>query len=222
MISPQRGRFRVRAQERLWSASSHQAMWIPPGVVHCVEALDDLSIHNVYVCTREVPGLPQTCKVLSVTPLLRELLAFGMTEPTGDGEEQKRLLLTITDQIRRAPDLGTIHVPMAEDRRLLPILEHLCQHPDDNRPLEAWAAFTHSSTRTLARLFVQETGLTFREWRQRLRLMEAVARLGSGQSVLEVALDLGYASQSAFTAMFRKTLGCTPSDYPGRERGEGG
>jgi len=215
LISPRRGRFRVWTHGELWQASSQQAMWIPPGVVHSVEALDDLSIHNAYVRTDAIPGLPETCAVIPVTPLLRELLAFGMTlpPPATNKEESQRILLAITDQIRSARDIGSIHLATSDNRRLRPILEHLLEHPDDNRSLDDWAAFTGSSTRTLARLFVQDTGLTFREWRQRLRLMEAITRLGTGESVLSISLDLGYASQSAFTAMFRKALGCTPSDF---------
>ncbi|MEM8142220.1 helix-turn-helix domain-containing protein, partial [Morganella morganii] len=40
--------------------------------------------------------------------------------------------------------------------------------------------------------------------------------LAAGHSILEVALDLGYDSQSAFSAMFRRTLGVSPSLYFGR------
>ena len=88
--------------------------------------------------------------------------------------------------------------------------------PDDNRGLDDWAVVTNTSARTLARLFVQHTGLTFGQWRQRLRIMEALTRLGDGQSVLAVSLDLGYASQSAFTTMFRKVVGRPPSDFCAR------
>jgi len=44
-------------------------------------------------------------------------------------------------------------------------------------------------------------------------LMEALSLLAQGQSVLRVALELGYESPGAFSAMFRRTLGVSPSDY---------
>lgn len=214
-IYPLKGRFRVRAAGQIWAGSPQQAMWIPPGVTHCVEALDELSVHNVYVRTQEIVGFPEQCKVLNVSPLLRELLAYGETLPPSyqDVEEHMRIMLVITDQIRLADDLTSIHLPISNDRRLKPIISRMMEQPDDNRGLEEWAEFTNSSTRTLARLFVQDTGLTFRQWRQRLRIMEALTRLGDGQSVLAVSMDLGYASQSAFTTMFRKIVGSTPSDF---------
>ncbi|MBB4268030.1 AraC family transcriptional regulator [Roseospira visakhapatnamensis] len=214
-IYPSKGRFRVHAAHQIWAGSPQQAMWIPPGVVHCVDALDDLDVHNVYVQTTEIEGLPETCKVLNVTPLMRELLMYGRTL-SGEAwrrDENIRILLVITDLIRLADDLTSIHLPTSDDRRLSPILTLLMDQPDDNRGLEDWAAVTNTSARTLARLFVQHTGLTFGQWRQRLRIMEALTRLGDGQSVLAVSLDLGYSSQSAFTTMFRKVVGRPPSDF---------
>lgn len=52
-------------------------------------------------------------------------------------------------------------------------------------------------------------------WR-RMRLLASLDALAAGHSILEVALDLGYDSQSAFSAMFRRTLGVSPSLYFGR------
>jgi AraC-like DNA-binding protein len=79
--------------------------------------------------------------------------------------------------------------------------------------LEQWARSAGASGRTLARLFRRETGMSFGAWRQQARLIEALTRLGAGEPVTHVALDLGYDSPSAFTAMFRRSLGVTPSRY---------
>ena len=66
---------------------------------------------------------------------------------------------------------------------------------------------------TLARLFRRETGLGFRAWRQQLRLLRALERIASGEAVTQLALELGYESPSAFIAMFRKSLGTSPTRY---------
>jgi AraC-like DNA-binding protein len=65
----------------------------------------------------------------------------------------------------------------------------------------------------LARLFRQETGMSFGAWRQQARLIDALGRLAAGQPVTDVALDLGYQSPSAFTSMFRRALGRAPTHY---------
>ena len=74
-----------------------------------------------------------------------------------------------------------------------------------------------ASERTLARLFLKETGVGFRQWRQRLRMLTAIERLAAGQDVTAVALDLGYSSSSAFIAMFKRELGETPGRFFGRQ-----
>lgn len=66
---------------------------------------------------------------------------------------------------------------------------------------------------TLARLYREETGLTFLQWRQQLRLVESMSRLAKGASVAAVASELGYGNSSAFIAMFKKATGQTPQRY---------
>lgn len=102
---------------------------------------------------------------------------------------------------------------MPRDKRLQRLCSALLAAPGDQRTLEHWAGSANASPRTLARLFVTETGLTFGAWRQQARVLEAMGRLSGGQSVTDVALDLGYDSVSAFSAMFRRASGLSPSAY---------
>ena len=102
---------------------------------------------------------------------------------------------------------------MPRDRRLLALCRALLERPEADASLEDWAERVHASPRTLSRLFVRETAMSFGAWRQQVRLAEALARLAAGQPVGRVARDLGYASASAFTAMFRRALGATPRRY---------
>jgi AraC-like DNA-binding protein len=102
---------------------------------------------------------------------------------------------------------------MPEDRRLQSICLALLQKPDHLNTLEDWAQQVGASSRTLARLFQQQLKMTFNDWRQQLRLMEALPRLLAGESVQSVAQDLGYGSARAFSAMFRRLLGENPRQY---------
>jgi AraC-like DNA-binding protein len=63
------------------------------------------------------------------------------------------------------------------------------------------------------RLFHEQTGMSFTQWRTRLLLVEAVERLVAGASVTDVAVDLGYGSTSSFVYMFRSNLGVSPGRY---------
>jgi AraC-like DNA-binding protein len=102
---------------------------------------------------------------------------------------------------------------MPQGARLQALCLALLAAPGDQRTLREWAQSVNASERTVARLFQSETGLSFGVWRQQARLLEAMGRLGSGAPVTQVALDLGYDSVSAFSAMFRRAAGASPSAY---------
>jgi AraC-like DNA-binding protein len=56
-------------------------------------------------------------------------------------------------------------------------------------------------------------GMSFGQWLRRMRLLLSLPRLAAGVSVLQVALEHGYDSPSAYSAMFRRTLGIAPTVY---------
>ncbi|MFK0161479.1 helix-turn-helix transcriptional regulator [Rhizobium sp. NPDC090279] len=78
--------------------------------------------------------------------------------------------------------------------------------------IEEAATTLHMSRATPMRLFQRETGLSFGRRRQ-ARMLKALTLPAEGRSVLDVALDCGYDSPSAFSAMFRRSLGRSPRDY---------
>jgi len=106
-----------------------------------------------------------------------------------------------------------LRMPGGGDRRLKRICDALLNTPGDARSLDAWAAEAGASTRTLARLFIAETGMSFVHWRQLVRVQHALPLLASGRPVADVSLALGYETPGAFAAMFRRVTGSTPSAY---------
>jgi AraC-like DNA-binding protein len=110
-------------------------------------------------------------------------------------------------------DVLPLHLPMPKDRRLHQICEGLIARPDDTSTVAQWARRLDVTPKTVHRLFFRETGLTFGQWRQQARLLFALERLARGDRIIDVALDSGYASQSAFAAMFRKHFGTPPGAF---------
>lgn len=118
----------------------------------------------------------------------------------------------ILDELSRAPGLE-LRLPMPRDARLLRLCRSLLERPDDAQRLPKLARIAGASTRNLSRLFQAELGMSFTAWRRQARLLEALRRLTEGAPVTTVALDLGYATPSAFTYMFRRALGVVPSRF---------
>ena len=194
-----------------------QAIWVPTGVPHTTGALNGAAFRNLYVA--DVPGLgmPDVCTLYSVSGLLRALIVE--LELAGQRTETDSYIDKVNDlvfeQLRRLPKQA-FHLPWPHSPPLQRICETLYATPADARSIDEWGHELGASGRTLARRFEKEVGITLREWRHRLRLFLALEWLCAGRNVTDIALDLGYASTSAFTYMFRQEMGCPPSEWRSR------
>ena len=214
LIYASSGVMRVICGRDLWVVPPSQAVWVPPWTEHEVYFPGAVALRNLFVAPTFAADLPRQCTVIRVSSLLRELILRAME--IGDAYPAQgpdlRLMLVLLDELGRAQPTP-LHLPMARDARVLRVMETLLENPGDGRSLGAWSETAGASARTLARLFIRETGLTFGAWRKRLLLQEAVARLDRGTPVTRVAYDLGYRSLSAFIEMFRQALGSPPGRY---------
>jgi AraC-like DNA-binding protein len=191
-----------------------RAVWVPPRTDHESRMSGKVAMRTLYLRRDAAARLPRRCCVMNVSSLLRELVLAATEMPVVYDERGRdgRVMRLIMDELARASDLP-LHLPLPGDRRLARICDAILKAPADTRSLEDWAGEVGASSRTLARHFRQETGMSFAAWRQQARLLESLRRLAAGEAVTKVALDCGYASPSAFGAMFRRALGVTPSAY---------
>jgi AraC-like DNA-binding protein len=214
LIYASSGMMRVICGRDVWVVPPSQAVWVPPNQEHEVYFPGDTALRSLFVDPSAITGLPPQCTVLKVAPLLRELILRAVQIGNGyapDGAEW-RVMQVLLDELRVA-ETTPLRLPMARDERVMRVIDALLKSPGDSRGLDAWGKSAGASSRTLARLFVSETGLTFGGWRRRLLLHEALDRLDRGEQVTGIAFDLGYQSLSAFIEMFRKELGVSPRRY---------
>ncbi len=208
------GVIRVTTADGVWVVPPGRGVFIAAGLEHELVVSGDVDAGVVYLEPNTSDAAHEGCRAVAVSPLLAELIARAVQVPTLYAERGRdaRLMSVLRDEIEAAPS-EPLGLRRPADRRLRAVTDGLEADPALGRPLEEWAARVGASTRTLARLFPKETGLTFGVWRQRLRLARSLEALARGASVTEVAPALGYESASAFIAMFRRTLGQTPSRY---------
>jgi AraC-like DNA-binding protein len=124
-----------------------------------------------------------------------------------------RIVALLLDELCCGPGPSGEVVAMPDDPRLRRVCRAILGDPARDDDLDRWAALAGMGRRTLTRHFRRETGMGLAEWRQQVRLAEAVARLEMGQSVTSVALDVGYDSLSAFATAFQKRFGRSPGRY---------
>jgi AraC-like DNA-binding protein len=149
------------------------------------------------------------CRAVTVGPLLRELIVHAvprcplrLSEP-----REQRLIGVIIDQLAEAPT-APLRLPWPTDPRAREAALVLLGHATAKIPV-----IEGVSRRHLERIFRADTGLSIGQYREQARLLAALPRLAAGEPVARVATDVGYATPSAFGAMFKRVLGVSPTAY---------
>ncbi|QIE45322.1 AraC family transcriptional regulator [Pseudohalocynthiibacter aestuariivivens] len=205
------GVMQVETQEASYTIPPSTALFMPSDMVHSIYMDGPVAMRCLFMRDGVATRMQNTCKVISVTPLLRELIVAACLEPLdwdlkGRGHYITSLAL---DEIDRS-DVLALSLPLPSDVRLRRVIDAIRQMPSSQRSLGEWADIAGASERTLARLFRKDTGLTFRQWRQHARMTAAMCALSVGESLTAAANLAGFQSQPAFGAAFRKIFGITP------------
>ena len=214
LIYAVRGVMVVQTDAGRWVVPPTRAIWMEAGRTHAIRCVGEVHMRSLLVLPEAAPRLMNGTLAVAVSPLLRELIraAMDVRQPYVPNSREGRLISLILDELRALPVLP-LHLQMPSDPRLVQISEALQQNLDDPSTMADWARRLCVDSKTIQRLFVKETGMTFGQWRQQARLLRALELLASGNKVIDVALALGYESPSAFASMFRKHLGQTPSAF---------
>jgi AraC-like DNA-binding protein len=214
VIFAPRGTMAVESSDRFWIVPPHRALWMPAGARHRITTIGETWMRTVYLRHDLAARVAEGIRVLDVAPLLRELLLEVVRRGALDEtiEEEVSLARVLGAQLAAARAFG-VSLPLPSDPRARRVADRIVRAPGSEEVLHILARDAGASSRTIERLFVGETGLSFGRWRQQARLQHAVCRLAEGVAVTRVALECGYESPSAFVTMFRRALGAPPGEY---------
>lgn len=204
----------VRTKEGIWVVPPLRAVWIPAKTPHSVSICGQVSMRTLYFLPKLCRAFPRKCFVMNVSSLLRELIlhACKFTRLSNRTAIERRIVEIIVDQLK-AVECVPLQLTHPADSRALRVVRALFANPGDQRTLKSLCKECGASKRTIQRLFLEETRMSFGKWRQQLRLLHGMQLLARGEKVTVAALESGYASTSAFISMFRKQLGTTPARY---------
>lgn len=197
----------------LWMVPPRCAVWIPGGMAHTNRVTANGRICFLFI-EPEAAAMPAHSCTLAITPLVRELILHltALPEPYDIAGPTGRLVAVLLEELARMPT-GGLHLPLPDEPRLRRIANTLSVHPADRSTTGAWARKVAMSERSLTRLVLKETGMSFGRWRQQLHIAVALQHLAAGASVQRTAATLGYESVTAFITMFKKALGEPPARY---------
>jgi AraC-like DNA-binding protein/quercetin dioxygenase-like cupin family protein len=204
----------VHSKVGTWVVPPSRAIWLLPGLEHEVRMHGEVKIRTVFIEPSIAPHLPDTNCVLAVSPLLRELIVAAARIPLDYEEKGRngRLMRLMLDELHGS-DVLPLHLPIPDEARIGIICQAIIDNPADASTAAQWAKRLGVTAKTVHRLFAKETAMSFAQWRQQVRLLRALQRIAGGDRIIDVAFDCGYASQSAFTAMFRRHFGMPPSEF---------
>jgi AraC-like DNA-binding protein/quercetin dioxygenase-like cupin family protein len=229
------GVLRLTAQRGTYLVPPSRAVWVPPGVEHAITVIETAELRTLYLhqpggrCGPGPERRPATasqgatdwqhCRVLEVSDLLRALMLALPNAPddappisTAELDRERLVAPLLADELERAAPVP-LGVALPADKRLRVLCEAVLDDPTRHNTLGDWVRDIGASERTVARLFRDELGTSFGQWRQQVLLARALTLAARKRTMSEIAAELGYASPSAFSAMVRRTLGAPPSRF---------
>ena len=209
-----KGVMRVEAQDSIWTIPSNFGLWIPAHVEHAVKMVTHVEIRTLYFSSGYVPLPAQACRVMTVSPLLRELIIRATLIPPlyEENSADGRIMRVIADELGQESAIS-LSLKLPKDRRLGQLCAHILHSLETTESIAQLGAQVGLSERSISRLFPLETGLTVNQWRQQAKLMQAFALAEQSESLTTIASKLGYSHPAAFSKMFRRILGKSPREF---------
>ncbi len=215
LIHASEGIVSVATAAATWIVPPNRAVWVPAGVEHATSSRGPVRFRALFVTAASVPpAFPGQCRAVEMSPLVRELMLRCAALPpryAPDGHED-RLVQVLLDELRFLAD-QRLQLPRPSDRRLARLCDQVLADPGRHVEIDAAARLLAMSRRSFLRLARRDLGMTFGQWQQQARLLASLPMLAAGTPILRVALELGYDSPSAFTALFRRAFGTAPTRY---------
>ncbi|PJK19064.1 AraC family transcriptional regulator [Mycolicibacterium goodii] len=210
------GTMGVRTEHGSWLVPTERAVLIPPQTQHAV-TMWGVSTRSLYIEPGAVPWFPTRCTVVDVPTLLRELLVAAVAVPLDrppDARDAALFALTL-HEVAGCTSLP-LDLPLPQPGALSEQCRRFLAAPRIDTTTGWWANALHVSERTVARLFRKELSMTVAEWQRRACVLHSLRQLTQGVAVSAVASDLGYSSPAAFSTMFSRALGTSPSAFSPR------
>lgn len=207
-----RGIVLVSTDDRRWMIPPGHALIIPAGVEHSAEMISAVEMRSIYVNVASDEA--RRPRVVEVTPLAQNLIEELVEEEDRPVRENRLTMVTdlLLDEFRQLPE-RPLGLPFPHDQRLARLCRQFLKIPSATVSIDDWARDMGIGRRSFTRLFRAQTGISFVMWRQQACLFASLPRLADGEAITNVALDAGYENIAAFSTMFRRMLGRSPSTY---------
>ncbi|WP_221794356.1 helix-turn-helix domain-containing protein [Oceanobacter mangrovi] len=194
-----------------WLIPRGRLGWIPAQTKHTAFSHTDIMGHSLYL-----PA--ELCRDLPITPCVLDISNFGsgvlrqLFARSSDNAIESALLTLLMHELSTAT-IEPWQLPIPKDRRLQKLTTLTLKDVGSNQSIAYLAKVIGMSTRSVSRRFSEETGMSYVQWRQLARLMQAMEWLQMGKPVEWVAQCCGYSNTSAFITVFKQHMRMTPGKW---------
>jgi transcriptional regulator GlxA family with amidase domain len=217
LVYAARGVLSVHTERGTSIVPANRAAWTPAGFTHHHRAHGRTDMRIEFLPPSLAGLLPGHPAVFTASGLAREILLALSGPRNYDRAARARLRRVLVDELGEARE-QPLQLPEPRDDRLRALARLLYEQPADNTTLAELGQATGASARTLSRLFRNELGMTFYEWRTQLRVYHALVLLADGHDTTYVARACGWANPSSFIAAFTSIIGTTPGRHRTSQR----
>ncbi|WP_289040909.1 helix-turn-helix transcriptional regulator [uncultured Zobellia sp.] len=214
LISCNAGVMEVVTKNNIWIVNSLQSVWIASNEEHQVYFPNNVKVVTAFIDESRLNDLPKDSFAFESSNFLNSLLekVTSFFNPNTYTQQQNRIIEVFLDELSNIKP-STTFLPTSQDKRVKLVLWALMDDLSSKHTVSYYANKSFVSPRTLSRLFNKELGMSFGDWKTRLKLMEAIKQLGEKKSIKEIAFNLGYENVSSFIVTFKKHFGKTPTNY---------
>jgi len=175
-----------------------------------------------------LPGVMVLDLSLSSDPSVRELVNLWMREAVNnsygnDVAVDRYAELVFIQMLRVEIEQGRLQgvIGSLGDAKLGKVLASVHQNPGGSHTLSAMAALAGMSESSFTNRFKRQIKMTPGKYLKHWRMQTAArALVDSNQSMLEIALNVGYESEVAFRKAFSSHIGVSPGSYRRNSRSE--
>lgn len=201
-----KGTMRARTTLGSWIVPPRYGLLIPADIEHQVEMFGNVALRSAYIEAKVLSERHhKTCSVIQVSPLLSACIDRFASDSLEYDQEgvAGNLAAVIISEISTTPP-SAMALPFPSSKHLHSLARAMLKDPSDPQSIDGWANSLAMSRRSFTRLFRHETGMTFDQWRQRLRFQAASEMIASGQPISRVAPAVGYGSATALKTMMAR------------------
>lgn len=214
LLRPQHGVLCVETGTHLHTCASPMAIWIPAGVVHAT-TIGAGAAASLFFSPEHYAWSSTEVRQIEVSPLLQHMVDTAAEGLAGTKSFQRQFFDIIAELCHRAlaePVTPALAVPRSPEVKRA--VDHLLAHLAE-QTIPQLAQAVGMSERTLRRRFQSELALSPDDYLRHARLIKAMQTLRSAPTkpISEIALEVGYGNQSAFTAAFRRFTQQTPAEF---------